>query len=64
MENERLTDLLIQAFEYAINKSEQATEYLVIATGITDKELNELGYDEENFPSMHAVAEMDYEEDL
>lgn len=57
MNNERLEELLINAFEFMINKSEQDTVDLIVATGITSEELNEIGYDEDNFKSMHEACE-------
>lgn len=56
MNKNRLEELLIQAFEWTIDCSEQMTTDLVVATGITCAELNEIGYDEENFPKMHEYA--------
>ena len=50
---DRLEDMLIDAFEWAINVSEQVTEDLIRATGITSEELTSIGYDRENFPKMH-----------
>ena len=54
---DRKEELLINAFEWAINVSEQATHDLIRATGITSEELSEIGYDKENFPQMHKWIE-------
>lgn len=54
---DRKEELLISAFEWAINVSEQATHDLIRATGITSEELSEIGYDKENFPQMHEWVE-------
>ena len=48
--------LLINAIEWAVNVSEQLTEDLIRATGITSDELSAIGYDKDNFPAMHAWA--------
>ena len=53
----RKEELLVNALEWAINVSEQATHDLICATGITSEELSEIGYDEENFPQMHKLIE-------
>ena len=59
MNKERIEELLINAFEWAINVSETATHDLIRATGITSDELEDIGYEKENFPDMHAAAEND-----
>ena len=56
MNKNRLEELLIQAFEWTVDCSEQMTTDLVAATGITCEELNEIGYDKDNFPKMHEYA--------
>lgn len=53
----RKEELLINALEWAVNVSEQATHDLIRATGITSEELSEIGYDKENFPQMHKWIE-------
>lgn len=55
MEPGRLKEMLIAALGHAIEVSEQATADLIRAIGITDEELDELGYDEKNFPAMHGL---------
>ena len=59
MNENRLTELLINAFEWAIEVSETTTNDLIRATGITSAELEEIGYEKDNFPSMHIAAESD-----
>ena len=59
MKTGRMEDLLIGAFEWAINVSEQATHDLIRATGITSSELTTLGYDKVNFPKMHEWVKED-----
>ncbi len=54
--NGRLENLLIYAFEWAINVGEQATHDIIRATGILPEELDAIGYDAENFPKMHEWA--------
>ena len=56
---DRKEELLISAFEWAINVAEQVTHDLIHATGITSEELTDIGYDEENFPKMHDWANGD-----
>ncbi len=53
MKPDRLEELLINAIEWAINVSEQATHDILRASGITSDELNAIGYDKDNFPKMH-----------
>lgn len=53
MDKERLEELLIKALEWTIDCSEQATRDLIVAIGITCEELNDIGYDEDNFPEMY-----------
>lgn len=62
MTKERIEELLINAFEGAINDSTRATIDLINVTGITSEELEELGYEKENFPDLHEMAEGTYEE--
>lgn len=50
---DRQEELLINAFEWAINVSEQVTHDLIRATGITSDELSAIGYDKKNFPKLH-----------
>lgn len=57
MNEGRLEELLINAIEHAVMVSEQYTHDLVKAIGITSDELDKIGYDKTNFPSMHAAAE-------
>ena len=54
--NGRIENLLIYAFEWAINVGEQATCDIIRATGILPEELDAIGYDAENFPKMHEWA--------
>lgn len=49
----RYEELLINSLEHAINTSEQATKDLIRAMRIMPDELDEIGYDKENFPEMH-----------
>ena len=56
MKHKRYEELLINAFEWAINVSETTTKDLIRATGVISSELEELGYDKENFPEMHEWA--------
>ena len=53
MSEGRLTELLINAFEWAIEVSENATNDLIRFTGITSDELKKIGYEKVSFPSMH-----------
>ena len=55
-ELDRYEELLINAIEWAVNVSEQLTEDLIRAMGITSDELSAIGYDKDNFPAMHAWA--------
>ena len=60
MENissERLEELVINALEWAIEVGEDTTYNLIRGMGITSDELEAIGYDEENFKSMHEEAE-------
>ncbi len=57
MDKARIEELIINALEWAINVSEQATKDLIRAMEITSDELDEIGYDKENFPKMHEWAE-------
>ncbi len=52
----RYETLLINAIEWAVNVSEQHTKDIIRAMGITSDELSAIGYDEENFPTMHVWA--------
>lgn len=56
MEKERIEELLVKAFEHSIEVSKQATHNLINATKITSNELEEIGYEKENFPEMHEWA--------
>lgn len=56
MENSRAEELLVNAFEWAVNVSEQTTKDIIEATGITSEELETIGYDKDNFPDMHEWA--------
>lgn len=49
----RYEDCLINAIEHAIDVSTQYTHDLLRAMGITSEELEDIGYDRENFPKMH-----------
>jgi len=53
MDNNRTEELLINAIEWAINISEQATHDIIRAIGITSDELDTIGYDKENFHDMY-----------
>ena len=53
----RLEELTINAIEWAINVSEQATHDILSSMGITSEELEIIGYDKENFPDMHKWVE-------
>ena len=53
---DRYETLIINALEWAINVSEQATCDLIRAMGITSEELSAIGYDEDNFPKMHGYT--------
>ena len=53
----RMEDLVINALEWAIEVGKQATEDLIHGMGITSAELEEIGYDKENFPEMHKWAD-------
>ena len=55
-ELDRYEELLINAIEWAVNVSEQLTEDLIRAMGITSDELSAIGYDKDNFPAMHVWA--------
>lgn len=57
MDNGRLEELCINALEWAIEHSEQTTHDLIRGMGITSDELEKIGYEKENFPSMHEAAE-------
>ena len=57
MNNNRLEELLINVFEWAINVSEQLSLDMVKASGITSDELNDIGYEKENFPSLHSIID-------
>ncbi len=54
MDNNRLEELLIDSIEWATEVSQQATHDLIRSIGITSEELEEIGYDIENFPEMHS----------
>lgn len=55
--SERLEELVIQALEWSIECSEQITHDLIGGMSITSDELELIGYDKENFPSMHKATE-------
>lgn len=57
MNNNRLEELLINVFEWAINVSKQLSLDMVKASGITSDELNDIGYEKENFPSLHSIID-------
>ena len=57
MNNNRLEELLINIFEWAINVSEQLSLDMVKASGITSDELNDIGYEKENFSSLHSIID-------
>ena len=57
MNNNRLEELLINVFEWAINVSEQLSLDMVKASGITSDELNDIGYEKENFPSLYSIID-------
>ena len=44
MTNKRLCDILINTLDWASEVSEQLLNDLIKASGITDEELNELGF--------------------
>ena len=52
----RLEEIVINAFEWAAEVSDQTICDLIRATGITSDELDAIGYDEENHPSMHKIT--------
>ena len=54
--NERMEELLINALEWAIEKNEETTIELVQHMGITSDELEAIGYEKENFETMHNAA--------
>lgn len=54
--SERLEEIAINALEWAIEVGEQTTTDLIRAMGITSDELDAIGYDKENFPSMHETT--------
>ena len=56
IKTDRTENLLIAAFEWAIEVSEQTTRDLVCATGILPEELAAIGYNKEDFPEMHKWA--------
>ena len=56
MDEERLQQLLINAIEWSIEVSEQQTHDQIRAMGITSEELEEIGYEKENFPQLHEWA--------
>ena len=57
MNNNRFEELLINVFEWAINVSEQLSLDMVKASGITSDELSDIGYEKENFPSLHSIID-------
>lgn len=59
MKKSRLEELCINAIEWAVNHSENITHDLVRGMGITSDELEEIGYDRDNFESLHDVLDKD-----
>ena len=55
MDDKRLEELVINALEWAIEVSKQTTRDLIVSMGITPEELYTIGYDKENFASMHEL---------
>lgn len=55
--NDRLLNMLINAFDWAFEVSEDAVHDLIRATGITSEELEDIGYERESFESMHQAVE-------
>ena len=56
MESNRLEDLVIHALEWANEVSQQVANDLIGGMGITSDELAAVGYDADNFPSLHRAA--------
>ena len=46
MDKKRLEELLIKALEWTSNCSEQMTKDMISAIGITNNELDEIGYEQ------------------
>lgn len=53
MDNPRLMELITNVIEWGIEVSEDTTHDLLRGMGITSEELEEIGYEQENFPKMH-----------
>lgn len=53
MDESRLIHLVLNAIEWAIEVSDDTTHDLLRGMGVTSDELEELGYEKENFPEMH-----------
>ena len=47
MDKKRLEELLIKALEWTSNCSEQMTKDMISAIGITNNELDEIGYEQQ-----------------
>jgi hypothetical protein len=56
MTKTRLEDLCIAAIEWATEHSEDISHDLIRGMGITSDELEAIGYEKENFPSLHDAA--------
>lgn len=56
IDNNRLTEMLINAIEWGSDVSETVTHDLIRAIGITSDELETIGYDKQEFPLMHGAA--------
>ena len=53
MDEARLMHLVLNAIEWAIEVSDDTTHDLLRGMGVTSDELEELGYEKENFTEMH-----------
>lgn len=53
----RLEEITINAIEWAIEVGEQTTYDLILGMGITSDELDAIGYDKENFGSLHDAVD-------
>lgn len=56
MNNGRMEELLINALEWVIEIGDDATHDLIHNMNISSDELEEIGYEKENFPKMHEWA--------
>lgn len=54
--NERMEELIINALEWAITCGEQTTHDLIHGMSITSEELDNIGYEKENFSRMHQMT--------